>query len=155
MGSTGIQAVAKLYSRQLVVPAIAPPLEPHEEHQCQLPRQGAVQSLGARARVRGRGRSQPRRAVRATSLRCIKSTKSEGTPGVEMVTVPRFGAEWKQDELRAMTKSGRAEAKREARADRWKRWNRDEAGCCGSWGRRKTLVFVLFGLCVVCVAPLN
>jgi hypothetical protein len=72
-----------------------------------------------------------------------------GNGNVEMVTVPGLGPEWSKRELRGMTKKGRKEAKSEDRMQKWKEWNRDQRGCCGvDFLTRKTLVFILFGLCV-------
>ncbi|KAI0076716.1 hypothetical protein K474DRAFT_1662590 [Panus rudis PR-1116 ss-1] len=71
---------------------------------------------------------------------------------VEMVTVPALGPEWKASELRDMTKKGRREAKREARAQKWKEWKRGERGLCGRYFTRKFLAWFLFAL--VCATAL-
>ncbi|KAF8073510.1 hypothetical protein FPV67DRAFT_749799 [Lyophyllum atratum] len=68
---------------------------------------------------------------------------------VEMVTVPALGPEWGRAELREMTKAGRKERKAESRHEKFKAWNRGERGICGKYFSRKTLVFVLFGICAV------
>lgn len=76
------------------------------------------------------------------------NAKSEagGEPDVELVTVPKFGAEWTKDELKGMTKSGKSNAKSQRRRDVWKAWTRGEHGFFGGILTRKVLVFVLFGL---------
>jgi hypothetical protein len=75
---------------------------------------------------------------------------AETVPGpVEMVTVPGMGPEWQRSELRDMTKAGKREKKTESRRQKWKQWIRDERGLCGSWFKRKVLVYFLFALCVV------
>jgi hypothetical protein len=69
---------------------------------------------------------------------------------VEMVTVPALGAEWQKSEMRAMTKTGRREAKAERRKDWWTAFKRGESGLCGiKWLNRRFLAFFLFGLVVV------
>lgn len=73
---------------------------------------------------------------------------SNQTP-VELVTVPALGAEWKAEELRAMTKKGRKEDQAFSRREKWKRWTRDETGCCGAWGTRRAIVWSLFGLIIL------
>ncbi|KIM24651.1 hypothetical protein M408DRAFT_75509 [Serendipita vermifera MAFF 305830] len=73
-----------------------------------------------------------------------------GPPGtdahnpVELVTVPALGAEWKAEELQAMSKKGKKEEKSYARGEKWKAWRRDQIGICGSWGTRKGIVWGLF-----------
>lgn len=71
---------------------------------------------------------------------------------VELVTVPALGAEWKAEELHAMTKKGRKEDQAFSRREKWKRWTRDEYGCCGGWGTRRAIVWSLFGLIVLYVS---
>jgi hypothetical protein len=67
-----------------------------------------------------------------------------------MVTVPALGAEWGKDELKSMTKGARREKKRENFGRKWKAFNREAYGLCGSkWLTRRTIVFVLFGFCAV------
>ena len=73
---------------------------------------------------------------------------ADGQP-VELVTVPALGAEWRADELKAMTKKGRREEKRETRRETFKAWNRDQVGLCGGWGTRKAIVWTLFIVCCV------
>jgi len=72
-----------------------------------------------------------------------------------MVTVPAMGAEWAKDEMRAMTKSGRKKAKKDARKHFWKEWNRGERGLCGRYFTRRVLVFTMFFLCVASVFDFN
>lgn len=71
---------------------------------------------------------------------------ADGQP-VELVTVPALGAEWRADELKAMTKKGRREEKREKRGEAFKAWNRDQVGLCGGWGTRKAIAWSIFILC--------
>jgi hypothetical protein len=78
----------------------------------------------------------------------VKSHMANDTP-VELVTVPALGPEWKTEELHAMTKKGRNEDKAYSRQERWKKWSRDQYGCCGGWGTRKVVVWSIFGLCVM------
>lgn len=78
----------------------------------------------------------------------VVSGATRDTP-VELVTVPALGAEWKAEELRAMTKKGRKEEKAYSRREKWKKWTRDEYGCCGGWVTRRVLVWSLFALCVM------
>ncbi|KXN83138.1 hypothetical protein AN958_01809 [Leucoagaricus sp. SymC.cos] len=68
---------------------------------------------------------------------------------VEMVTVPALGPEWGKSELRDMTKAGKREKKSESRREKWKRWNRGEAGMCGSYCTRKIFAWFIFSLCAV------
>ncbi|KAF5382695.1 hypothetical protein D9615_003074 [Tricholomella constricta] len=68
---------------------------------------------------------------------------------VEMVTVPALGPEWARSELRDMTKAGRREKKAETRREKLTAWNRGERGICGKYFTKKTLVFVVFGVCAV------
>ncbi|KAF8512649.1 hypothetical protein BU17DRAFT_96032 [Hysterangium stoloniferum] len=69
---------------------------------------------------------------------------------VELVTVPALGAEWQKSELRAMTSSGKREARNDRMASRWRAFRRDEHGFCGIPGlSRRTFVWILFGACVV------
>jgi len=92
----------------------------------------------------------PFRASDNRGYRQIRSeTKSEAPdPAVELVTVPAFGAEWKAEELRAMTKKGQRDDDNEIKRLKWKHWTRDQYGFCGGWATRKTVVIVAFGLCV-------
>ena len=79
-----------------------------------------------------------------------KQDEGANTTGpVEMVTVPALGPEWKTSEMQEMTKSAKRQRKREAIQSRLKSWNRDEEGFCGGFLTRKTLVFGLFGVCIV------
>lgn len=79
----------------------------------------------------------------------ILGTES-GTGPVELVTVPALGSEWKSSELRAMTKSGKREARYEKFATKWRAFRRDEHGFCGiSWLTRRLFVWIIFVLCVV------
>lgn len=66
-----------------------------------------------------------------------------------MVTVPALGAEWKSSELRGMSKTGRRQAKAEARREKWNDWRHGRVGLCGGWLTRRLLTYVLFALCVV------
>jgi hypothetical protein len=71
---------------------------------------------------------------------------------VEMVTVPALGAEWGKHELKGMTKRARREKKRENLGRKWKLFNRGQYGLFGSkWLTRRTIVFVIFGLCALYV----
>jgi len=82
-------------------------------------------------------------------------TKTEDVPpppGVEMVTVPALGPEWKRSELRDMTKAAKREARAEVRREKLKQWYRDQRGLCGGWLTRRLLVFIAFGLCLGCVS---
>lgn len=73
---------------------------------------------------------------------------ADSTTGpVELVTVPALGAEWGKDELRAMTKSGKREEKREKWASRWRSLRREEHGFLGTGLSRSKFVFILFGIC--------
>ncbi|KAJ8480806.1 hypothetical protein ONZ45_g15524 [Pleurotus djamor] len=89
---------------------------------------------------------QPLPAVASPKAEYDTASSKTGAP-VEMVTVPTMGPEWRRDELKNMTKSGRREAKREGRKEFWKRWNRNEIGLCGRWFNRRTLIWFIFGLC--------
>ncbi|KAG8807372.1 hypothetical protein FRC18_005595 [Serendipita sp. 400] len=74
----------------------------------------------------------------------------EQQPHVELVTVPALGAEWKAEELRAMTKKGRKEDRTYERQEKWKEWMRDQRGICGKWGTRRAIVWGLFiTICIV------
>jgi hypothetical protein len=73
---------------------------------------------------------------------------------VELVTVPALGAEWKAEELRAMTKKGKREDRNYSRGEKWKAWTRDQRGLCGGWGTRKSIVWGLFITCCLCVCTL-
>jgi hypothetical protein len=67
---------------------------------------------------------------------------------VELVTVPALGAEWGKNELKAMTKKGRKEDKSEDFGRKWRAFNRGQYGLFGSkWLTRRTVVFLIFGLC--------
>jgi hypothetical protein len=67
-----------------------------------------------------------------------------------MVTVPALGAEWKSDELRGMTSSGKRQRKAEARAEKWKNFRQGRSGLCGvKWLNRKTLTFFIFFLIII------
>lgn len=68
-----------------------------------------------------------------------------------MVTVPALGSEWKKSELRGMSKTGRRQARAEARSDRWREWRHGRTGCCGGWLTRRVFTFVLFAVCVVVI----
>lgn len=73
-----------------------------------------------------------------------------GDDPVELVTVPAFGPEWKTDELRDMTKAGKAQRKAEERKRRWKEWSRDQRGVFGiGWATRKVLVWALFATIIM------
>lgn len=74
---------------------------------------------------------------------------------VEMVTVPALGAEWGREELKDMTKASRKAKKAESRREAFKSFNRGERGLCGKWLTRKTLVFIIFGLCAVAAIVLG
>jgi hypothetical protein len=64
---------------------------------------------------------------------------------VELVTVPRFGPEWTKDELRLMTKKGRAEDSKFERQQRWREWNNNKRGLFGQkWLTRKVIVYTIF-----------
>ncbi|KAG5644549.1 hypothetical protein DXG03_008204 [Asterophora parasitica] len=77
-----------------------------------------------------------------------KEEQQEGVANpVEMVTVPALGPEWARSELRDMTKAGRREKKAETRREKLTAWNRGERGICGKYFTKKTLVFVVFGVC--------
>jgi hypothetical protein len=53
-----------------------------------------------------------------------------------------------------MTKGARREKKRENLGRKWKAFNREAYGLCGSkWLTRRTIVFILFGTCAVYVPP--
>ncbi|CAG8714528.1 10847_t:CDS:2, partial [Acaulospora colombiana] len=69
--------------------------------------------------------------------------------GVELVTVPALGAEWKADELKAMTKKGRKEEQEYTRNERLKAWWRDQYGLCGGWGTRRAIVWTVFIACII------
>jgi hypothetical protein len=79
----------------------------------------------------------------------LAPAQDPNTPGVELVTVPALGAEWKADELKAMTKRGRREAKNDERQRKWKDWNRDNTACCGGYVTRRRVVWGLFGTIIV------
>jgi hypothetical protein len=80
----------------------------------------------------------------------ITPMSETGTGPVELVTVPALGAEWQKSELRAMTNSGKREARTEKLANKWRSFRRDENGFCGIRGLTRTLfVWILFGTCVV------
>ncbi|KAG5636093.1 hypothetical protein H0H81_009141 [Sphagnurus paluster] len=83
----------------------------------------------------------------------LRPTKHDDADGpsnpVEMVTVPALGPEWGRSEMREMTKAGRREKKADVRRENLKSWNRGERGLCGKYFTKKTLVFVVFGLCAV------
>ena len=84
--------------------------------------------------------------------RSAKLDEESAQGPVELVTVPALGAEWGKDELKGMTKRGRKEEKSENRRRKWKAFNRGQYGLFGSkWLTRRTIVFVIFGLCVVYV----
>ena len=82
-----------------------------------------------------------------------KLDEESGAQGpVEMVTVPALGPEWGKDELKGMTSRARREEKAENFGRKWKLFNRGEYGLCGSkWLTRRTLIFIIFGICVVYV----
>ncbi|TBU22366.1 hypothetical protein BD309DRAFT_1085143 [Dichomitus squalens] len=67
--------------------------------------------------------------------------------GVEMVTVPALGPEWKAEELHGMSKKAKREEKLENISSKWKRWRRDEDGLCGKWFTRRFTAWFIFGLC--------
>ncbi|PCH40396.1 hypothetical protein WOLCODRAFT_136847 [Wolfiporia cocos MD-104 SS10] len=67
---------------------------------------------------------------------------------VELVTVPALGPEWKASEMRDMTKAAKRERAMESFAEKWNAWNRGERGLCGQHFTRRTVVYILFGLCV-------
>ncbi|KAH8114796.1 hypothetical protein DFH11DRAFT_1855446 [Phellopilus nigrolimitatus] len=71
-----------------------------------------------------------------------------GAP-VELVTVPALGAEWKKEELQAMTKKGRSQQKDAEHMANFRAWTRDQRGCCGKWGTRKHIAIGLFIACVI------
>ncbi|KAF8315605.1 hypothetical protein DL93DRAFT_839469 [Clavulina sp. PMI_390] len=69
---------------------------------------------------------------------------------VEMVTVPRFGAEWTKEELRGMTKKGKAEDQKLARQQAWREWNQGRRGFFGKkWLTRKVIVWGTFIFIIV------
>ncbi|KDQ62097.1 hypothetical protein JAAARDRAFT_30001 [Jaapia argillacea MUCL 33604] len=68
---------------------------------------------------------------------------------VEMVTVPTLGPEWKADELYHASKMDRKEEKWQSRKQKWKAWNRNETGLCGSWFTRKFTAWFMFAFLVV------
>jgi len=69
---------------------------------------------------------------------------------VEMVTVPAFGPEWTKNELRDMSKSGRAEDRAYNRNLAWKEWSNDRSGLFGrKWLTRKVITWSFFGLCIL------
>ncbi|EIN12431.1 hypothetical protein PUNSTDRAFT_81659 [Punctularia strigosozonata HHB-11173 SS5] len=72
-----------------------------------------------------------------------------GDGNVELVTVPGLGPEWSKRELQEMTKKGKKKERKESALQKWREWNRDQRGCCGmQFMTRRTLVFVMFGVCV-------
>lgn len=91
-----------------------------------------------------------------TPASSMKGRGDEEPETVELVTVPRFGAEWTKDELRNMTKRGRSEEKTENRKQAWREWNQDRRGLFGiDRLRRKTLVWTLFIMVIVYVSLLE
>ena len=88
------------------------------------------------------------------SGKLVEDTQSMNGP-VELVTVPALGAEWRKDELKAMTKKGKKELKEDNRWQNFRAWTRDQRGCCGKWGTRKQIAVGSFILCVVCVLNAN
>ncbi|PIL35102.1 hypothetical protein GSI_02890 [Ganoderma sinense ZZ0214-1] len=68
--------------------------------------------------------------------------------GVEMVTVPALGPEWKADELHDMSKKAKREEKMENISSKWKAWNRGQTGLCGRHFTRRFTAWLIFGLCV-------
>lgn len=86
-------------------------------------------------------------ALPSPSMRPPASVRGqEADTPVELVTVPALGAEWKAEELRAMTKKGRKEDRDYERRQKFKAWWRDEIGLCGKWGTRRTIVWLAFFL---------
>ncbi|KAI1788874.1 hypothetical protein LXA43DRAFT_610099 [Ganoderma leucocontextum] len=78
----------------------------------------------------------------ATSL-----TGEQQPGGVEMVTVPALGPEWKADELHDMSKKAKREEKMENISSKWKAWNRGHTGLCGKYFTRRFTACLIFGLC--------
>jgi len=68
---------------------------------------------------------------------------------VEMITVPAMGAEWKKSELKDMKNKGKTEIDTTKYTDHFRRWRRDQTGCCGKWGTRKHVAIGSFALAVV------
>ncbi|EPQ54829.1 hypothetical protein GLOTRDRAFT_116588 [Gloeophyllum trabeum ATCC 11539] len=88
------------------------------------------------------------REIPASTPKYEEDLATPATNGpVEMVTVPALGPEWKKDELKAMTKTGKRERKAESRKQFWKDWNRGERGLCGPYFTRRFTAFFMFGLC--------
>jgi hypothetical protein len=104
------------------------------------------------AELRGNHRYQaiPSPSIKQAAPSVAGMGMESDTP-VELVTVPKLGAEWKAEELRAMTKKGKREDRSYSRKEKWKAWTRDQTGLCGRWGTRRSIVWGVFILCCMYV----
>lgn len=72
--------------------------------------------------------------------------ESEGLPeGVELVTVPALGPDWKKSEIEGMRTATHRAERWDDRRRKAREWWRDQRSCFGF--SRRILVFILFGLC--------
>ncbi|CCM03733.1 uncharacterized protein FIBRA_05879 [Fibroporia radiculosa] len=67
---------------------------------------------------------------------------------VELVTVPALGPEWSKSEMHTNMNRERREEALLSFGQKWRSWNRNERGVCGSFFTRRQATYILFGLCI-------
>lgn len=88
----------------------------------------------------------PPQTADSTRNGAAAKTETEALPeGVELVTVPALGPDWKRSEIEGFRSATHRAERWDERRTQAREWWRDQRRCCGF--SRKILAFVLFGLC--------